>query len=232
MNRYLLITAWLWVFTLFWVSASFALFFDFENPEQLEQWEAFKNVNAQWDILEGALKFSHDNMLNGEKINIFAIKDFEFTDGTIQYKLKWVEGWNCEICVFYRLDKLAEFTGYIMFISAKDNPPGLTWGYSDVDSMSPVIERVVVRNWGKNPVHRWFEFKIEVKGNQHIVYAGPVGQLEKVVEMTGEKREKGMVGLTNVSPSPETVLIDDFRVTSTLSTHDKLAITWGEIKRN
>lgn len=236
---------------LFLVTISCALFFDFENPEQLEQWEVIRETDDRWklrnnvgdafrlDIVDGALRFT-----SGGKWNLLAIKNLQFANGTIHYKLKWVEGAICEIGIFYRLQESAKLPHYQVQTSTMDVPiSGLNWAYCEEVRwngaiFSPKIDQIPLQGWGKKPVNQWFEFKIEVKGDKHIISAGLAGKLEKVFEHTHQKSQnthKGRVGLMSFSPGLETVLIDDLEVTSSVLTvemYKALTTTWGEIKEN
>ena len=245
MKKYLLITAWSGIFALLWIPVSFALFFDFEDQGQLDQWEVLippddprNDQDASWQIVNGALELK-----SGGAWDLFALKDFEFTDGTIHYKLKWIEGGICEIGVFYRLEESPHLPHYHVHVSAINVPPtGVRWGYIEKVTNEaratggwwvPTINRQIP-GWGHAPVDKWFEFKIEVRGDEHIVYAGLEGRLEKAIEFRHDERRSGRVGLVNYS-GEDTVLIDDFEVTldSTLvavERRNKLTTIWGKIK--
>ena len=63
MKKYLLITVWSGIFALLWVTIPSALFFDFENQDQLDQWEVLippndpeNDQDASWQIVNGSLK--------------------------------------------------------------------------------------------------------------------------------------------------------------------------------
>ena len=200
-----------------------ALFFDFEDRGQLDQWEVLVPPNdpeddqdASWEIVDGALKLT-----SSRGWDLLALKDFEFTDGTIHYKLKWIEGQVCEVGVFYRLEESPNLPHYHVHVSAIDVPPrGVRWGYiakvtNEARAIGgrwePTINRQIL-GWGHKPVDRWFEFKIEVKGAEHVVHAGLEGQLEKAIEFRHDEKRSGRVGLVNYSVQ-DTVLIDDFEVT-------------------
>ncbi len=79
------------------------------------------------------------------------------------------------------------------------------------------------------PVDKWFEFKIEVRGDGHVVHAGLEEQLEKTIEFRHGEKRSGRIGLVNYSVQ-DTGLIDDFEVISesiigTVKKRDKLATT-------
>jgi hypothetical protein len=245
MRKYMLITVWSGIFALLWITASFALFFDFENQEQLDQWEVLilpndpeNDQDASWQIANGALK-----LRSGGAWDLLALKDFEFTDGTIQYKLKWIEGGICEVGVFYRLEESPDLPHYHVHVSATDVPPtGVRWGYIEKvingakatgGRWVPTINRQIP-GWGHAPVDKWFEFKIEVRGDEHVVYAGLEGQLEKAIEFRHDERRSGRVGLVNYA-AEDTVLIDNFEVTPdptivAVERRSKLTTIWGKIK--
>lgn len=232
-------------------TTSSALFFDFENQQQLDSWEVIRETDARWklmnnvgdafrlDIVDGALRFT-----SGGKWNFLAIKNLQFANGTIHYKLKWIEGAICEVGIFYRLQESAKLPHYHVQTSTMDVPiSGLNWVYCEEvrwngATFGPKIDQIPLQGWGKKPMNQWFEFKIEVKDDMHIISAGLAGKLEKVFEHTHQKSlktHKGRIGLMSFSPGLETVLIDDLEVTSsalTVEVYKALTTTWGEIKES
>ena len=104
---------------LFLVTPSAALVFDFENPEQLNQLEVLRETDDHWrsmnnvddpfqlEIVDGALRFTSGGMWN-----LIAIKNLQFTNGTIYYKMKWLEGGWCQIGAFYRLQDTPHLPHY------------------------------------------------------------------------------------------------------------------------
>ena len=245
MRKYLLVAACSGIFALLWPPASLALFFDFEDEEQLDQWEILIPPNdpeddqdASWEIVNGALKLT-----SGRAWDLLGIKNFEFTDGTIHYKLKWIEGGICEVGVFYRLEESSDLPHYHLHVSGIDVPPtGVRWGYIEKVKntpratgglWSPTIDRQIP-GWGHAPVDKWFEFRIEVRADEHVVYAGLEGQLEKAIEVRHDAKRSGRVGLVNYS-AEDTVLIDDFEVIPdsiivSVERRGRLTAVWGKIK--
>ena len=245
MKKYLLTAVSSGIFALLWGGVSFALFFDFENQEQLDQWEVLippddprNDLDASWQIVNGALELK-----SGGAWDFLTLKDLEFADGTIHYKLKWIEGGICEVGVFYRLEESVHLPHYHVHVSAINVPPtGVRWGYIEKvingakatgGSWSPTINRQIP-GWGHAPVDKWFEFKIEVRGDEHVIYAGLEGQLEKAIEFRHDEKRSGRVGLVNYA-AEDTVLIDDFEVTLASTTvaverRGKLTTIWGKIK--
>ena len=82
-------------------------------------------------------------------------------------------------------------------------------------------------------MNQWFEVKIEVKGGEHTVFAGPEGKPKQVIEIQAATQGTGRVGLLTYSPTREVVLIDDLEIISSVfavEAHKTLASTWGRIK--
>ena len=233
---------------LFLGTPSAALVFDFENPEQLNQLEVLRETDDHWklrnnvdnpfqlEIVDGALRFTSGGMWN-----LIAIKDFQFTNGTIYYKMKWLEGSWCQVGVFYRLQETRPLPHYQVTLSAEvqpdRKPEGLTWQYCEVVKWNGMSGgqgvATLIQGWDRKPVNQWFEVKIEVKSGEHIVFAGPEGKPEKVVEIHTATQGKGRVGLLTYSPNHEVVLIDNFEIISSafaVETHKTLANSWGRIK--
>lgn len=233
---------------LFLVAPSAALVLDFENPEQLNQLEVLRETDDHWksrnnvddpfqlEIVDGALRFTSSGMWN-----LIAIKDLQFTHGTIYYKMKWLEGGWCQIGAFYRLQETPHLPHYQVTLSAEGQPDrkpeGLKWLDCEVVMWNGLSSRQSttkpIQGWDRQPVNQWFEVKIEVKSGEHIVFAGPKDKLEKVVEIRVETQGKGRVGLLTYSPTREVVLIDDFEIIPsafTVEMHKTLANTWGQIK--
>ena len=247
MKKYLSTAVSLGICALLWVTTSFALFFDFEDQDQLDQWEVLippndprNDPDASWQIVNGALELK-----SGGAWDFLALKDLEFADGTIHYKLKWIEGGICEIGVFYRLEESPHLPHYHVHVSAINVPPtGVRWGYIEKvingakatgGSWRPTINRQIP-GWGHAPVDKWFEFKIEVRGDEHVVYAGREGRLKKAIELRHDERRSGRVGLVNYS-GQDTVLIDDFEVILdptivAVERRGKLTTIWGKIKND
>ena len=233
---------------LFLVPPSAALVFDFENPEQLNQLEILRETDDRWkltnnvadpfqlEIVDGALRFTSGGMWN-----LIAIKDLQFTNGTIYYKMKWLEGGWCQVGVFYRLQESPHLPHYQVTLSAEvqpdRKPEGLKWLDCEAVKWNGLLGRrgatKLIQGWDRKPVNQWFEVKIEVKSGEHTVFAGPEDKLEKVVEIKVETQGKGRVGLLTYSPTLEVVLIDDFEIIPSIfavETHKTLASIWGRIK--
>ena len=248
MKKDVLTAIFVCVLVLLLVIPSAALVFDFENPEQLNQLEVLRETDDQWklmnnvddpfqlEIVDGALQFTSGGMWN-----LIAIKDFQFANGTIYYKMKWLEGSWCQVGVFYRLQEMWNLPHYQVTLSAElgldAKPEGLKWQYCEVVKWNGMSggrgAAKLIQDWDSKPVNQWFEVKIEVKGNEHIVFAGVEDKLEKVVEIRVETQGKGRVGLLTYSPTLEVVLIDDLEIISSVfavETHKTLASTWGRIK--
>ena len=173
--------------------------------------------------------------------NFIAIKDLQFTHGTIYYKMKWLEGNWCQVGVFYRLQETLHLRHYHVTLSAEvgldAKPEGLKWLDCEVVMWNGLFSRQSttkpIQGWDRQPVNQWFEVKIEVKSGEHIVFAGPEDKLEKVIEIRVETQGKGRVGLLTYSPTREVVLIDDFEIIPSVfavEAHKTLASTWGRIK--
>ena len=206
MKKYVLTAAWSGIFALLWGPASLALFFDFEDQGQLDQWEVLVPPNdpeddqdASWEIVNGVLKLT-----SSRGWDLLALKDFEFTDGTIYYKLKWIEGQVCEVGVFYRLEESADLPHYHVHVSAIDVPPrGVRWGYiAKVTNHAraiggrwePTINRQIP-GWDTNRLISGL-CQIEAKGAQHVVYAGLEGSLRKPSNLGMTKSALGELGLS------------------------------------
>ena len=199
-----------------------------------------------WQIVNGALKFKSGRW---DWWDFLVLKDFEFTDGTIQYKLKWIEGEHCKVGVFYRLvEESPDLPHYHVHVSAeifpRKKPSGVVGGYVEkvVDRVKDEIAEVKwptwhnaqIPGWERAPVDKWFEFKIEVSGEKHVVYAGLEGKLERAIEFRHDGPRSGKIGLVNLN-GVDTVLIDDFEVIPgavAVDKRSKLTTIWGKIKGN
>ena len=230
------------------VPSSTALVFDFENSEQLNQLEVLRETDDRWkltnnvgdpfqlEIVDGALRLTSGGMWN-----LIAIKDFKFTDGTIYYKMKWLEGNWCQVGVFYRLQETPPLRHYQVTLSAEveldAKPEGLKWldciAVKWNGMFGGQIATKLIQEWEWKPVNQWFEVKIEVKGGEHTVFAGPEGKPKQVIKMQAATQGTGRVGLLTYSPVREVVLIDDLEIISSVfavEAHKTLASTWGRIK--
>ena len=81
------------------VDSTTALMFDFEDKKQLDNWEVVGN--AQWEIKDGVLVCNEPAGTRQQQR--LELKDIVFTDGTIEFKIKWLSGTYLEGGVFYRL---------------------------------------------------------------------------------------------------------------------------------
>lgn len=214
--------------------SSLALKFDFNDPKQLDDWEVLNNVGGKWEIVDKALKITTASA----RWDFLGIKDIEFTDGTIQFKLKWLKGTYCEVGAAYRIQDKPDFANYQIHISTVE--PALRWGYCikalDGGTWGPDLPRPAVKDWGKAPVDEWFEFKVEVKGDNHVTYGGPEGKMEKIAEVKEGTLKKGRVGIVSYSGMLEETLIDDFEVngpgipSAAVESDGKLSTTWAYIR--
>ena len=210
MSKFFIFILSLLAITLMSTASSLALKFDFSDKKQLDSWEVLNNAGGKWEIVDGALKIT----TAGARWDFLTIKGIEFTDGTIQFKLKWLKGTYCEVGTAYRIQDAPDFTNYQIHISTVE--PALRWGYckkaTGGGDWGPDLPRPAVKDWGKQPLDEWFEFKVEVKGDKHTTYAGPVGKMDKVAEVTQGDLKKGKIGIVSQSGMAEETLIDDFDV--------------------
>ena len=170
MKKDALTAIFLCALVVFLVTPSAALVFDFENPEQLNQWEVLRETDNHWklannvgdpfqlEIVDGALRFTSGGMWN-----LIAIKDLQFTNGTIYYKMKWLEGDWCQVGVFYRLQETPHFPHYQVTLSAEVQPDmrpeGLTWLDCEVVMWNGLFGRrgaaKLIQGWDRKPVNQW-----------------------------------------------------------------------------
>jgi len=219
-------------FLVFSASFVWALTFDFSDKKQLERWEIVWEQNqATWEIKDGVLEVESP----GTRWDFLVLKDVEFTDGVIEFKLKWLSGTYCEFGVAYRLqlddDKLPHYNVHLSTVE-----PALRWGRVDASEDGgqwATVARPPVKGWGKTPVDKWFSVKIEVKDDNHKVYA----EGELVHEEKGDNTyKKGAVALMGYSGMAEKAIFDDFSVEgpgippSAVQPTGKLPLTWGVIK--
>lgn len=233
MSKYVTVVVLSVTLVLIMVASSPALFFDFNDPKQLDSWEVLNDAGGTWEIVDGTLKIT----AAGARWDFLTIKGIEFTDGTIQYKLKWLSGTYCEVGAAYRIQEAPDFANYQIHISTVE--PALRWGYcmaaAGGGTWGPELPRPAVKGWGQQPVDEWFEFKIEVEGDNHVTYAGLEGEMEKVAEVSQGDLKEGKIGLVSYSGMAEETLIDDFEVTgpgiqSAVESYGKLSTTWSNIK--
>lgn len=222
------------------IGFTWTLTFDFNDPKQLDEWEVVRDEGGKWTIEDGALKLTTPNR-RWDIIAPKALKDLDFTDGIIQFKLKWLKGRWCEGGVVYRVKKEEAWQSfYSVHISAWDVT--LRWGPVSNTVANPGgdwarVVRKPVKGWEKQPVDKWFVFKIEVKGKTHKVWAAPEGEkLELLIDEQDTTYDKGPVGLACYSGEAEEILLDDFSVegpgipSAAVRSVNKLPLTWGAIK--
>jgi len=223
-------------FLVFSASFAWALTFDFSDKKQFEQWEIVWPQNqATWEIKDGVLEVESP----GTRWDFLVLKDVEFTDGVIEFKLKWLSGTWCEFGVAYRLQRDdPRLPNYNVHFTTAQEPPALRWGRLDASEGGgqfdwATLAEPPVKGWGKTPVDKWFSVRIEVKDDNHKVYA----EGELVHEAKGDNTyKKGAVAFINYSGEAEKVLFDDFSVEGpgipppAVQPTGKLPLTWGVIK--
>lgn len=222
------------VFTLMILSlTAWGLKFDFESEKQLKDWEV---VTGEWSIKEGALVIKnvepHPGWDHGAGL-IYG--DPKWKDYVLKVKMKVIEA-------LAGPGKPAGLAAPGPIVRYQDDN---NWYYIEC-FLNRVIFRPHVggvdRGWVKTaPVpeapfpdkkDKWWELRVEVKGDEISVDVDG----ERVLEITYPDIKNGRIGLT--AWPGDTVAYDDLELEGegipefiSVDPKEKLAVSWGEIKR-
>jgi len=212
------------VFLLGMTSLSISLTYDFEDPAQMDDWEVVGD--ATWEIKDGVLDVVEvpggvPEGIWGQRLEL---KDVVFSDGTIEYKIIWVEGEWFEGGMYYRLidgdnwynTHISNFDTTVRWTPCLNaDRPGKT---------API---------GKVEKDKWYEIKIVAEGDNHQVFVDG----EELFNEQNGNIEAGKIAIGTWSGVVENWQVDDLVISgqgiheSPVEPLDKAAIVWANLKR-
>jgi len=209
------------------VSNVFALLYDFEEKNQLTDWQVVGD--AKWSIEKGVLVV--EEVPGGVPQGIWGqrleLKGVEFSDGTIEYKTQWVEGSWFEGGVYYRL--IDDNNWYNFHISNCCAPvaPSVRWTPMVNGQRPGKAEKL-----DKLEKNRWYHVKMVIEKDKHQIFFDD----KQVWNETHGEIKKGKVAIGTWSGVREVWWVDDFQVNgagippNAVNPRDRLTTTWGSIK--
>ena len=202
------------------LNSALALFYDFEDKNQLKDWDVLGE--AKWEVEDGVLVC--DEPAGTRQQQRLELKDVVFTDGTIEFKLKWLSGTYLEGGVFYRLqDDNNWYNTHLSNVEQSDRWMAYVNGVLD---WTPVN---LAKGLAKET---WYELKLEASGKSHKVWVD--GEL--LHEKKHDQFKQGKVAIGTWSAVVENWHLDDFRINGpgispdAVNRQGKLTTTWGKIK--
>lgn len=212
------------MYALIFPESGMALSYDFENPKQLDDWKVIRSDKPVgiWAIENGELSYEYPKAGGGFNINM--IKHLKFSDGVIQFKLKWISGSWLSIGCFYRI--VDKENWYYTEIGDWDKTS--RWLGQERGDFIGIAKRAFTPEEGI-----WYEYKIVVKKERHEVWIDG-----KLIHAETDKRFKaGGVGFGGqFGGASEHVHFDDLKIVGegirgkAVGPTSKLATSWGKNK--
>ena len=208
------------IFAFSYLSPAYALEFDFSDKAQLGQWEV---VQGNWEIADGNLVFTEaaGGPRQQERLEL---TDVTFSDGTVEWKMNWMDGTNWEAGLFYRLQDDGNW--YMIHIGAGAGDLRLL-GMAGNSIIRPYPTAKIDAKKGE-----WHTFRVEVSGNKHEVFVD--GNL--LIEHEDDTFKEGKIAFGSWSAEAETTHFDDVKITgkgivaSVIRLPEMLTTTWSRIK--
>ena len=215
-----------------------ALFYDFEDEAQLDDWELFGP--AEWTIEDGALicdgpggdgALVPPEAAGSRQNQRLELKDVVFSDGEFEFKIKFIQGINHEGGVYYRWQDTANW--YNVHPSLKTcgggNPNTVRWMVIEDGVLIWTPEDIQVDQ--DECFERWIHFKVIVDGDHHLVFVDG----EEKYDVTDNAFDEGKFVIGTWSNSAEKWAIDDVNIegkgiSGAVSLKGKLTTVWGGIK--
>ena len=209
----------LFILVFSYLSPAYALEFDFSDKAQLGQWEA---VQGKWEIADGKLVFTEaPGPRQQERLELTGIT---FSDGTVEWKMNWIDGTHWEAGLFYRLQDDGNW--YMIHIGASAGDLRLL-GMAGSNIIRPFPTAKIDAKKGQ-----WYTFKVEVNGNKHKVFVD--GNL--LIEHEEDTFKEGKIAFGSWSSGAEITHFDDVKITgkgivaSVTRLPEMLTTTWSRIK--
>jgi hypothetical protein len=222
MKKNLLLVCMIAVFSFGISSSSWSILYDFEDKKQLDDWEV--KGAAKWSIDKGVLVCEEQasGIRQQERIEH---KKIEFIDGTIEFKMQWLNGTWLEGGVFYRLKD--DINWYNVHLSNCCAPvaPSVRW-------MAMVASALDWRPQGiKLDKNVWYQVKVIVEGERHQVFVDG----KQLWDVKHKGFEKGKLAIGTWSAVAETWQLDELKISGkgipeAVEPNGKLAVAWGRIK--
>jgi hypothetical protein len=166
---------------LFPLNSGHALFFDFEDEAQLEEWNV---IGGTWQIEKDDV--SNSNVVSGEGAGdlILAIGDADWADYTVQFE---ANGLTDDIGIVFRLQDINNYCAFLL-------APSLNLSEWFVKEGGAFDENVGRKgdNLGVS-INEWHKYKLVVKGMQARIFVDDEEPFDPLEIMDGY--ENGGIGL-------------------------------------
>jgi hypothetical protein len=210
------------VLSSFPLKPSQALFFDFEDEAQLEEWTI---ISGTWEIVKDDIKDS--SVVSGEGADdlVLAIGDADWTDYTVEFE---ANGLTDDIGIVFRFQDIDNYYGFLLAPNLNLSEWFLKQGAAFNEELGNKGD-----NFGINIVE-WHKYKLVVEGMQASIFVDGEEAFDPLEMMDGY--ENGGIGLRQWGDHGQydNVLISGpgipISAAESVTPSSKLASTWGEIK--
>jgi hypothetical protein len=211
------------VLILFPVGSGQALFFDFEDNAQLDEWEI---ISGTWQLVKDEI--TNSSVVSGEGADdlILAIGDDTWTDYTVEFE---ANGLTDDIGIVFRLQDINNYFGFLL-------APNLDLSEWFLKAGGGFDENLGEKggNFGIS-TNEWHKYKLVVEGMQASIFVDDQEAFDPLDIMDGF--EQGRIGLRQWGDHGhyDNVLISGPGIPrspgeSAIEPNGKLASAWGRIK--
>lgn len=203
--------------------SSQALFFDFEDKAQLDEWEI---LNGAWQIEKDEITNSNVLSCQGADDMVIAIGDENWTDYTIELE---ASGLTDDIGIAFRIQELNTYYGFLL-------APSLSMSEWFLKKAGAYDENVGKKGTNLGiPTNEWHKYKLVVKDMEAQIYVDGEEPFDALKIEKGF--EKGKVGVRHWGDYShyDNIIISGpgipISAAEAISPADKLASVWGAVKR-
>ncbi len=187
-----------------WVARADTVFFPFDDPEELRNWESASgelvDLRDSWRIEDGVLKIS-----DGSANAVGRVKNLEFHHGVIEYRMRWVGPTPvlAESGVVYRMRRpprdpnfldenpLEKSPGYYLYhltpwIGAPDG--GIHWNHLNGSPPQGLSFVRPLPFWDGAAFDGWHAVRVEVAGNDHSISIAVEGDPQPFLRISGRRQ--------------------------------------------
>lgn len=205
------------------VSSGEALFFDFEDNAQLDEWEI---INGTWQLENDEI--SNSSVVSGEGADdlILAIGDDTWTDYTVEFE---ANGLTDDIGIVFRLQDINNYFGFLLAPNLNLSEWFLKSGGGFDENLGDKGDNLGVST------NEWHRYKLVVEGMQASIFVNDEEPFDPVGIMDGF--EQGRIGLRQWADHGhyDNVLISGPGIPRSpgelaVEPNGKLSSAWGRIK--
>lgn len=211
------------VLILFPVGSGQALFFDFEDNAQLDEWEV---ISGTWQLENDEI--SNSSVASGEGLDdlILAIGDDTWTDYTVEFEAC---GLTDDIGIVFRLQDINNYYGFLLAPSVSLSEWFLKAGGAFDENLGEKGDNLGIST------NEWHKYKLVVEGMQASIFVNDEEAFDPLDIMDGF--EQGRIGIRQWGDHGhyDNVLISGPGIPrspgeSATEPNGKLASAWGHVK--